>query len=193
MHAIVNRSSAPTPRLSLAHPPATRTAELLFSALAPLHRLSPCDAALLHRAAAGLRLIRSGGEYSPAERALFDVALAELSRDDAWDVEDAACLAADSAPPVRVHQDGRKRRRVANRAIWFAAILRLADALCTGSASEPSDVYATWTDEHLYLECDGAGLRQSDLSNARDRAAALEAVTERRLVLASATSRRGAA
>jgi hypothetical protein len=143
--------------------------------------------------AAGLRLIKSAGTYSPAEHILFDVALAELPRDDAWDVEDAACLAADCPAPTRVHADGRKRRRVTPRALWFVGIMRLADALCAESASEPSDVYATWTDEYLYLECDGARLRQSDLSNARDRAAALEAVTQRRLVLASAGSRRGAA
>jgi hypothetical protein len=165
----------------------------VFDALAGLHGLTADNAELLSRAAAGLRFIRSMGTYSSTDHELFRIALAELTDGDAYTVETAACLAAD----IPTSDDTWRRRRVGRyderRALWFTAVLRLSDALCGRSSYGPSDVYATWTDQVLYIEFDGEKLTDSHVERAAERVTALEVLTGRRLVLASSHTRRGAA
>lgn len=168
------------------------TAARLFSALEPLHRLPLKDVDLLQRAAAGLRFIRSTGSYTQLEHELFRIALAELDAADACVVEWAACWAADLVP---LDDSGsRSRMRHAHfRALWFAAVLRISDAVCAGDRDAPEGVFATWTDTVVYLEFDGERVSEGRLARAKARTAALEALTGSKVLVASSTARRGAA
>jgi hypothetical protein len=170
-------------------PAVTDTASLIFSALAGLHNLTANDAELLHRAAAGARFIQTLGTYSRLERDLFRIALAELSESDAYVVEAAACCAVDIAIS-RNPQAWRADADLQRRALWLAAVLRLAEALCVRGSLAPDGAYATWTGTELYLEFDGSALTEARLGCARSRAAALEALTERRVILAHSATRR---
>jgi hypothetical protein len=176
-------------------PPPLATADaavMVFEALGELHGLAQHDAELLRRAVAGLRFIQSMGAYTDLEHELFEVALSELDPRDAFVVEASACYAADTCvatdPLWRSGSLAEKRR-----AMWFAAIVRLCDPLCSHGASAPDDVYAAWTADSLYLEFDGSSLCDAQLSRASARVAALEAVTGRTVLLASSTARRGVA
>lgn len=166
-----------------------KTADLLFAALAGLHNLTANDAELLHRAAAGARLIRSMGTYSQLERDLFRIALAELDESDAYVVEAAACCTVDIAIS-RSRRTWRAGAALQRRALWLAAVLRLAEALCGRGGHAPDGAYATWTNAELYLEFDGSALTEAGLSRARSRVAALEALTERSVILAHSATRR---
>jgi hypothetical protein len=168
------------------------TALHLFDALGALHTLRVDDAELLRRAASGLRFIRSTSVFTEADDALFQVALADLSDRDAFVVETAARYAADLVPNFSGTRadPGRGRDRAA---LWLAAILRLADGVCPNGSNVARNVYATWTDEVLYLEFDGTGISGDRLARAMGRVTALEALTGRRVVLANADTRRGAA
>jgi hypothetical protein len=168
------------------------TAARLFKTLEPLHGLPSEDMDLLQRAAAGLRFIRSTGSYTELEHQLFRIALAELGTADAAAVESAACWAADLVPyeePGGRSAAGHSRER----ALWFAAVLRISDAFCTRAHEAPEAVFATWTDTVLYLEFDGRHVSQACLADAKTRAAALEALTGRDVLVGSSAARRGAA
>jgi hypothetical protein len=158
-----------------------------------MHGLPDDEAELLARAAAGLRFIQSIGTYTNTDHQLFRIALSELDKSDALAVEAAACYAADRADRVD-HKLLRGRTRLTGlRVVWFAAILRLSDALCSHGSKGPDRVYATWTDDVLYLEFDGVSMTDTHVARARGRVAALEASSGRRVVLASSAARRGAA
>jgi hypothetical protein len=169
------------------------TAARIFTSLRPLHALHIDDLDLLGRAAAGLRFIRSSGGYSGLEHELFGAALSELDVMDAFVVESAACHAADFAvlgePEGLAAELGVARRR----ALWLAAILRVADGFCALGGPEAQGVYAVWTGDVLYLEFDEAGAPDGQCQRARTRVAALEAVSGRTVCVASSSARRGAA
>lgn len=191
MPATKHRHADPLPRLASPSQATTESADLVFAALGGLHGLTDNDADLLRRAAAGLRFIQSVGAYSAVEHDLFLIALAELPDADALVVEAAACYAADVF--VAASPEWRRDRSEQRRALWFAAVLRLTDALCAHGAGCPDDVYAAWTAHELYLEFDGETLTESQVARARIRVAALEAVSGRTVLLARSSTRRGAA
>ena len=169
------------------------TAARIFTSLGPLHALHIDDLELLGRAAAGLRFIRSSGGYSGLEHELFAAALAELDAADAFVVEAAACHAGGFAvlgEPSRPASQVQVARR---RALWLAAILRLADGFCILGGPEAQGVYAVWTEDVLYVEFDEGGVPDSQCQRARTRVAALEAVSGRTVCVASSSARRGAA
>jgi hypothetical protein len=170
------------------------TALCMFDALGALHKLGVDDAELLRRAASGLRFIRSTSKFTEADDALFKVALADLSDRDAFVVATAAHYAADLVPNFSGTRAGADPGRDSERAaLWLAAILRLADGVCPSGSTAARNVYATWTDEVLYLEFDGTGVSGDQLVRALGRVTALEALTGRRVVLADSDTRRGAA
>jgi hypothetical protein len=189
--ATKTRHVDPSPRFASPSQATADSADLIFTALGGLHGLTDNDADLLRRAAAGLRFIQSVGAYSAAEHDLFLIALAELPDADALVVEAAACYAADVF--VAANSQWRRDASEHRRALWFAAVLRLADALCTHSAGCPDDVYAAWTAHEVFLEFDGGALTESQVARARTRVAALEAVSGRTVLLARSSARRGAA
>jgi hypothetical protein len=164
-------------------------ARRLFDALGALHNCREYDFELITRAWAGLRLIRTAGAYTGVEHTLFRLALADLGESDAWVVENAACYASDYAVgPLGWREADRELTR---RALWFAAILRLAEVL-SDSPDAPAGLFCVWTQDTLYLEFDGDGMTEPRLQEARNRVAALEALVQRRVVLASAVARREA-
>ena len=170
------------------------TALYLFDALGALHALGVDDAELLRRAASGLRFIRSTSTFTEADDALFQVALADLSDRDAFVVETAARYAADLVPNFSGIRAGTAPSRSRDRAaLWLAAMLRLADGVCPSGTAAARGVYATWTDEMLYLEFDGPGITGDQLARATGRVTALEALAGRRIMLADSDTRRGAA
>jgi len=176
------------------HPDALgTTARLIFDNLQGMHGLGAHDSDLLSRAAAGLRFIRCAETYSIVEQRLFRLALVGLDETDSFLVEAAACYAADLIGVGDSRIWWQIAPRDERRALWFAATLRLADALCQGGTDAPEDVYAAWTDAILYLEFDGDCVGAAHLARARQRVAALEALTGRRVELASSAVRRGAA
>ena len=166
------------------------TASRIFTSLVPLHTLRLDDLELLGRAAAGLRFIRSSGGYSGLEHELFAAALAELDAVDAFVVEAAACHAADFAVLGEPSKPASQVRFARRRALWLAAILRLADGYCALGGPEAQGVYAAWTNDVLDLEltiCCPAGR----VPAARARVAALEAAAA--TVCVEVDARRGAA
>lgn len=181
----------PLPRPLASSQATAHTATSIFTALSELHGLPDDEAELLTRAAAGLRFIQSIGTYTSTDHELFRIALSELDESDALAVEAAACYAAERADRID-HKLLRGRTRLTGlRVLWFAATLRLSDALCSHGSNGPDRVYATWTDDIVYLEFDGAS--DTQVARARGRVAALEASCGRRVVLASSATRRGAA
>jgi hypothetical protein len=183
----------PLPRSLSSSQAAAHTATAIFAALSALHGLPDDEAELLTRAAAGARFIQSIGTYTNTDHELFRIALSELDRSDALTVEAAACYAAERVDRIDHALLSGRTRLTGLRVLWFAAILRLSDALCSHGSSGPDRVYATWTDTVLYVEFDGASMTDAQIARARDRVAALEASSGRRVVLASSAARRGAA
>lgn len=176
------------------HPsPLAETVATLFDRLGPLHCMRVSDRELLVRSATGLRFIRAMGAYSTFEHDLFGVALAELHQADACVVEATSCFAADRGLPDPNGLWSALGVEDHRRVLWFAAMLRLADGLVGERRGPVGEIYAAWTDATLYVEIDGVGALDDALDRARSRVAALEAVTGRRLVLTSATRRRGVA
>lgn len=169
------------------------TAGRIFTALEPLHLMAARDGDLLYRASAGLRFIRSTGTYTETEHELFRIALAELGHVDAFVVEAAACYAADAVPFANRAGHRPERRADQLRALWLAAIIRIAESLCHGSGTAPEDVFAAWTDDAVYLEFDGDGVTERRVNDARGKVAALEALAGRTVFVASSATRRGAA
>ena len=170
------------------------TALHMFGALGALHALDDDDAELLHRAASGLRFIRSTSVFTDADDALFQVALVDLSDRDAFIVETAARYAADLVPNFsRSGSSARPDLSDDRSALWLAGILRLAEAVCPAGSDGARGVYATWTDSMLFLEFDGTGISRTLLARAAGRVTVLEAITGRRVVLANSDTRRGVA
>jgi hypothetical protein len=169
------------------------TAGRVFTALERLHGIPARDDDLLYRASAGLRFIRSTGTYTELEHGLFRIALAELDPVEASVVEAAACYAADLVPfgerPDMYPADS----DVLHRALWFAAVIRIAEALCPRVGAEPEAVFAVWTDSAIYLEFDGNCVSERRLAEATNRVAALEVLTGRKVLVAGSNLRRGAA
>lgn len=161
----------------------------IFASLGPLHRLREDDAELLSRAAAGVRLIRSMGDYAVTHE-LFGIALAEIDSIDAFVVEAAACYAVDCAP---LGEPGSVDKTDRRRALWLGAMLRLAEGVCGPEGAAADYVWAAWTDEIVYLEFRGAGLSARQLERALGRVAALEALTGRQVMVAGTLACRGAA
>ena len=192
MPATKAQCARPDSRLTSPAETAADTAELLFSALGELHGLAVADSDLLRRASGGMRYIQSVGAYTDLEHELFCIALAELPVADAFVVEASACYAADVAMTAQAQwrRAGFSARR---RAMWLAAILRLADELSSRGGARPDGACAVWNDDTLYLEFDGSAIAEDRLARAQSRVAALEAVTGRRVMLASSAARRGAA
>jgi len=176
---------------SLHSAPLADMAALLFDRFGQLHGLALHDRELLRRAAVGVTFIRTTGSYSTLEHELFGLALNDLRDVDARMVEAVSCLAAD-----RVALQAGSARAVSasehRRELWLAAMLRFGDALVGECRVPVGDVYAAWTDSVLYIELDGL-LGNDDGSDAPlSRAAALEAVSGRRVLLTSSACRREA-
>jgi hypothetical protein len=169
------------------------TSGRIFAALESLHGMSQDQADLLSRASAGLQLIRSMGRYTHVERELFRIALAELSPPDAYVVEAASCFAADLVPLGLGGRSLPTDHADQLRALWFAAVLRIASAICAVGETPPTDAFATWTTELIYIELDGDAVSRRQLDSAMTRVAALEALAGRRVVVASSAARRGVA
>ena len=165
----------------------------LFTSLAVLHRLPESDAALIERAAAGLRFIRATRPDSEAEQVLLRIALSDLDEESAFVVEASSSYAADRVLPDdcgawdRLDRDGRVR------ILWFAAILRFSECIDAVCGGRTTTIYAAWTETLLHLEVDGCELAARDIDRVLRRVAALEAVSGRRVVLTSSICRRGAA
>jgi hypothetical protein len=187
------RQTGPAARLAFPASDSDLAAARIFTALEPLHGMSKDQVDLLRRAAAGLRFIRSMDTYTEVEHELFRIALAELRPADAFVVEAAACCAADLVPYGDRGYQPPTRRADQLRALWFAAILRISSAVCAHGDAAPTDVFATWTADIVYLEFDGNEVSQRQLESARTRVAALEALTGRTARVASSAARRGAA
>jgi hypothetical protein len=183
----------------VAFQPIARSASLaevagrLFETLAPLHELRARDVALLQRAAAALRFIRVTYHHGGNERSVLRSALEDLPRADADVVEVAADLAADGALLGEWGTWERLNRVARLRALWYAGILRLTEPLDAACNGLPISLHAAWTDELLHLEVDGPPLPEHDVDRVRGRAAALEALTGRRVLFTSSARRRGAA
>jgi hypothetical protein len=194
MPATTSRFADPSPTPVTSTSSATaRTATMLFLALRGLHGLPETDIDLLQRAAAGLRFLRSSRTHSPAEHSLFRIALAELHETDAFVVEAATWYASDCIIAID-HVAWKRSGLLAQRQVlWFSAILRLADALSGRRATGPDEAYAAWTCDCLYIEFDGESLTDAQIACGQARLAALETVTGRRVILARAAARRGAA
>lgn len=188
-----------TPRpVRLANPaspssPRAAVADMLFVALKALHGLVERDAELLGRAEAGLRLIQSTARFSAIEQHLFLAALADIDDADAYVVEASARFSADLLVSANASTDRHHGPAETRRALWLAAILRLADALCAQGSPALDNVYAAWTDAILYLEFDAEMPGGSHVERASAKVAALSAVSGRQVVLAASAVRRGAA
>jgi hypothetical protein len=162
-------------------------------ALARLHGLDDSDGELLGRAAAGHRFMRAMQPFGDHGLALMRIALADLHTPKARIVEASAGYAADLVLEGTrgvwqrlCHPD---RRRV----MWFAALLRIAEGIDSVGGPPRCAIHAAWADEVLHLEIDGVPLSDRQVEQVLERAAALEAISERRVLLTSSTCRRGAA
>jgi hypothetical protein len=168
--------------------PLAETAASLFDCLGPLHGMRLGDHELLCRAAIGVGFIRAMGDYSTIEHELFGLALRELGPLEAFVVEAVSCLTVDR---VALDSDGWWSGMQADdrsRILWLAALLRLADALVGEQATPIGGVYAAWTDDTLHIEVDGAAAGSDE--RVRNRMAALEAMSGRRLLLTESARRR---
>ena len=165
----------------------------LFTSLAVLHQLPESDAALIERAASGLRFIRATRPDAETEQALLRIALSDLDEESSFVIEASSSYAADrvlrddSGAWDRLDRNGRVR------ILWFAAILRLSECIDAVCGGRTGTIYAAWTDTLLHLEVDGCELAARDIDRVLRRVAALEAVSGRRVVLTSSICRRGAA
>ncbi|MBI5231181.1 MAG: hypothetical protein HY876_03335 [Coriobacteriales bacterium] len=166
------------------------TAARIFAALQPLHHLQDSDVDLLSRSAVALAHFRSVGPCT-IERKFSGHALRNLHPCQAAIVETVSLLAAD-VPSVSSGEAVRCRPSdIQRRTLWLAAILRLADGLCSAIDASPDGVFAVWTDECVFLEVDGVELSPRSLMACR--VAALGAASGRRFIIASSHARRGAA
>jgi hypothetical protein len=169
------------------------TARRLFAALARLHGLDGHDGELLGRAAAGHRFIRAMQPFDDHGLALMRIALADLQTPRARVVEASAGYAADLVLDGTRGAWQRLCRADRHRVMWFAALLRLAEGIDAVGGPPLCAIHAAWTDEVLHLEIDGVPLSENQVKRILERSAALEAITERRVLLTSSTCRRGAA
>jgi hypothetical protein len=169
------------------------TARQLFDALAPLHGLDSHDGELLGRAAAGHRFIRAMQPFSDHGLALMRIALADLQTPRARIVEASAGYAADLAIEGTRGAWRRLRHADRHRVMWFAALLRIAEGIDGVVGSPRRAIHAAWIDDVLHLEIDGIPLSERQIERVLERSAALEAVTQRRILLTSSARRRGAA
>lgn len=165
------------------------TATRIFSALEPLHGLAFETVELLWHAADALAFISSSRAFGHVERELVRISLGDLCPADAFVVETGACLAAGldgpSAPGVPASVD----HHDLHRALWVTAILRLAVGYSGETSAIPAAVYATWTDEIVYLEFDDAARCPVRLEHIHERAAALELLTGRSLIVSDSAMR----
>jgi hypothetical protein len=145
------------------------TCSKLFDALGPLHRLTWHDAEVLAVAAGAMR---------PAETTR------PLSETDDRVIDGALDFAAEALPHFWPAVTGRLPVTESRRALWIAAILRLALAL-QWECGPVDDVYAAWTKDILHLEVDSPLVTAKALSRVRSRVAAIEFVTDRRVLLTS--------
>lgn len=171
----------------------SESARPLFTALAPLHRLSGRESVLLERAAAGTRFIAATRPFGVSERELMRLALTDLDQEAACVVEAAATYAADVTFEdghlvwERIGTEGRRS------VMWIVAILRVAEGLDRVCCASSGSIHAAWSLDLLHLEIDGVALSRYDIEQVMSRVAALEAITEKRVVFTSAAQRRGAA
>ncbi len=139
----------------------------LFEALGPLHRMTGHDAEVLMIAAGAMR---------PAE------ATQPLTATDYRVIDGALDFAADALPHFWPAITGGLPVADSRRALWIAAMLRLATAL-DWDCGPVDDVYVAWTTDVLHLEVDAARATSRALTCVRNRTAALEFVAGRRVLL----------
>ena len=147
----------------------------LFEVLGPLHRLSGHDAQVLAISAGAMR-------PTDAARPLTDR--------DYRVIDGALDFAADALPHFWPAVTGRLPRADSRRALWIAAILRLAVAL-QWECGSVEDVYAAWTGDVLHIEVDSRRMPAGALGAVSSRVAALEFVAERRVLLTASAMRYG--
>ncbi len=162
----------------------------LFDRLHPLHALPPEDRSLLERACR-IRLVVTDPHAMAGDGVDVTEPLGELGCREVAIVEAVNHYASDLLPRVG-HSiwrrlDGGERHRVA----WLVAIVRMAEGLATEFAGPADRIYATWTDSLLHIEVDGGYVFGQQLSAAQRKAAALESVSGRRLLLTSSYRRLG--
>ncbi len=162
----------------------------LFDRLAPLHALPADDRGLLVRACC-IRALVADPLALAGDGVDITAPLDDLDGRGVAIVEAVHHYASDVLPRtghgIWGHLEAPERHRVA----WLVALLRMAEGLATEYAGSADGIYATWTDELLHIEVDGAHVFGQQLNAAHRKAAALESVTGRRLLLTSSYRRLG--
>ncbi len=169
---------------------ADATAQLsvaLYRHLTDLHGLPENTEATVARAAAGLPCIRAMSLWGPVSRVLFEISLDGEDPDEVLIAEVAACYACDLEPKAE-SISGLEALEI-RRALWAAAVIRLAEAAVLDSRGEVTGVHAAWTDTHLHVEFDGVS-PQRDISRVANHAAAMEMLSGRSVVVTSSRRRR---
>lgn len=162
----------------------------LFERLAPLHALPADDRVLLERACR-VRLMVTDPHALAGDGVDVTQPLEELDVRGVAVVEAVNHYASDFLPRtghgIWRRLDPLEQHRVA----WLVAIVRMAEGLASELASTTEGIYATWTDSLLHIEVDGGHVFGQQLTAARHKAAALESVSGRRLLLTSSYRRLG--
>jgi hypothetical protein len=174
-------------------PPSEAVVEIacgLFDRLTPLHALPEADRGLLERACR-VRLVVTNPHSLAGDGVDVTEPLGELGCREVAIVEAVNHYASDLLPRaghgIWRRLDGEERHRVG----WLVAIVRMAEGLAAEFAGSADGIYATWTDTLLHIEVDGGHVFGQQLTAARRKAAALESVSGRRLLLTSSYRRLG--
>jgi hypothetical protein len=167
-----------------------RVACRLFDRLVPLHGLADRDRELLGRACSVRSAVRDPHSLA-GDGVDVTAPLADLGGRDVAVVEAINHYASDLLPHashrIWTRLDGSEKHRVA----WLVALLRMAEGLACEFAGSVENIYATWTDSVLHLEIDSGHMFGKQLARARRKAAALESVSGRRVLLTSSYTRVG--
>ena len=162
----------------------------LFDRLAPLHCLPECDRELLERSCR-IRLVVSDPHALAGDGVDVAEPLGDLGCREVAIVEAVNHYASDLLPHtghgIWRRLDAEERHRVA----WLVALVRMAEGLSLELRGSAEAIYATWTDTLLHIEVDGGHVFGQQLTTARHKAAALESMSGRRLLLTSSYRRLG--
>ncbi len=162
----------------------------LFDRLTPLHALSEDDRGLLERACR-VRLVVTDPHSLAGDGVDVTEPLGELGCREVAIVEAVNHYASDLLPRVGHGIWRRLDAAEQHRVAWLVAIVRMAEGLEVEFAGSADGIYATWTDSLLHIEVDGGHVFGQQLTAARRKAAALESVSGRRLLLTSSYRRLG--
>jgi hypothetical protein len=183
---------SPTRKLTatIADGPVADIACGLFDRLAPLHGL-PADDRRLLTCACRVRAIARDPQALAGDGADVTAPLAGLGCRELAIVEAVNHYAAEVLPRTGHSIWRRLEAGERHRVAWLVALLRMAEGLAFELAGSAEGIYATWTDSLLHIEIDGGHVFGQQLTTARRKAAALESVSGRRLLLTSSYRRLG--